>query len=475
MELKQLILHKKGNCLEVYAVFFTTMCIILTLYIFWGYLNKGWIFGADAQGYYMVGRSLYFDHDADFTNEWTITTHPEHLGEPRRTTIGRIANHPPIGYAIMSQPFFLISDMCTRFCNNILRTNLPNDGYRGIYGLLVPFSSILLACIGIYLSYKIICKFFSKALSSMSICTIVLSTSLLWYVTGHLTMTHAYSFFIVTAFIYASLILFNTHPSDVPASRYILIGSLLSLAVLVRLQNLVFAMIPLIAISVNIFKGFRSETPPEWIRLFLKLSLMSFSFLICFIPQLLFWKTIYGTFFVNSYATTGGATFKLLDLDLLKTLFSTNHGLFLWHPVTLFSCIGISVMLLKDEINRFFLLSLLICFLSTWYIIATVDYSLANSFGNRGFEGSTLFFALGWAKILSKLNIKTMVVAICLCFVLWNIQLLFQQRYLGWLPYNGEVPYLQVFINYKNLPSELDRLKLKYLSRYNLENSPISH
>jgi len=120
-------------------------------------------------------------------------------------------------------------------------------------------------------------------------------------------------------------------------------------------------------------------------------------------------------------------------------------------------------MLLKDGRNRFFLLSLLICFLLTWYIIATVDYSLANSFGNRGFDGSTLFFALGWTKILSMLNTKKIIVVICLLFVLWNIQLLFQQRYLGWLPYNGEVPHLQVFKNYKNLPSVFDRLKSKYL------------
>ncbi|RJO60140.1 hypothetical protein C4544_06150 [candidate division WS5 bacterium] len=443
-------------------IFLLAFTVIISLYVFFGYLNKGWIFGKDAQLYYMVGRSLYFDHDVDFTNEWTITPHPEHLGEPRLTTTGRIANQFPIGYAIISQPFFLISDICTRFCNNILRTNLPNDGYRGIYGFLVPFSSILLACIGIYFSFKIICQFFSEIIASLSISTVVLSTSLLWYVTGHLTMSHAYSFFVVTAFINASLIFFDKRPSNVPSSRYVLVGSLLSLAVMVRLQNLLFVTIPLISISVNIFKNFSSKTPSAWTRLFLKISLASFSFLIYFIPQLLFWKTIYGTFFINPYATVG-QTFKLLDPYFLKTLLSTNHGLFLWHPITLFSCMGLSVMLLKDKRNRIFLLSLTICFLFTWYIIATWnDFSLANSFGNRGFDGSTLFFALGWAQILYILNKKKMVIAICLFFVLWNVQLLFQQRYLGWLPYYGKVSHLQVFLNYKKLPFELERLKLKY-------------
>lgn len=455
-------------------IFLFAFSIIISLYIFFGYLHKGWIFGTDGEHYYMVGRSLYCDHDVDFTNEWTIATHPEQLGEPKRTITGKIAHHNPIGSALISQPFFLLSDMGTRFCNNIFRMNLPNDGYRGIYGFLVPFSSILLACIGIYLSFKIVCNFFSETVASLSISTIVLSTSLLWYVTGHLTMTHAYSFFIVTAFIYVSFIFFDKDPSDVPTSRYILTGSLLALAVMVRLQNIVFIIIPLIAISYSILKYSLHKIPSDWMKIFSKISLGLFSSLVCFVPQLLFWKTIYGTFLLNSYAATG-ATFKLLEPDLLKTLFSTNHGLFLWNPITIFASVGIFFMLLKNERNRPFLLSLLICFLLTWYIIATVDYSLANSFGNRGFDGSTLFFALGWAQILSVLNKKRILIAVCLCFVLWNVQLLFQQRYLGWLPFNGEVSYLQVFLNYEKLPPELDRLKLKYFSRDNFGESPISH
>jgi len=442
------------------AMFFLlTFSIIMSLYIFFGYLNNGWLFGKDAQLYYMVGRSLYFDHDVDFTNEWTLTPHPEHLGEPKRTITGKIAHHFPIGSALISLPFFLLSDMGTRICNNIFKMNLPNDGYRGIYGFFVPFSSILFACFGIYLSYKIISQFFSETLASLSISTIVLSTSLLWYVTGHLTMTHACSFFIVTAFIYVSLIFFYKDPSDIPASRYILTGSLFSLAAMIRPQNIVFIMLPLIAISGSILKYYLRKIPSDGMKMFFKISLGLFSSLVCFVPQLLFWKAIYGTFLLNSYS---GFTFKLLEPDLLKTLFSTNHGLFLWHPITIFASMGICFMLLKHEGKRLFLLSLLICFLLTWYIVASFDYSCANSFGNRCFDGSTLFFSLGWAQILSILNKKKMLIVICFCFVLWNVQLLFQQRYLGWLPYYGEVSYLQVFSNYNKLPAELKRLKLKY-------------
>jgi hypothetical protein len=42
------------------------------------------------------------------------------------------------------------------------------------------------------------------------------------------------------------------------------------------------------------------------------------------------------------------------------------------------------------------------------------------------------------------------------------VQLLMQQRYLGWLPVHGDVSYLQVFKSYKKLPGEWERIKTKY-------------
>ena len=73
------------------------------------------------------------------------------------------------------------------------------------------------------------------------------------------------------------------------------------------------------------------------------------------------------------------------------------------------------------------------------------------------------FFALGWAEILNRLwKKKKIVMSACIILVLWNVQLLMQQRYLGWLPIHGDVSYLQVFKSYKKLPGEWERIKTKY-------------
>lgn len=448
-------------------IFLLAFSIIISLYIFFGYLNKGWLFGNDAQNYYMVARSLYFDKDIDFTNEWHLTPHPEHLGEPRKTITGKIANRYPIGYALLSQPFFLISDVLTVFSNGFLKLNLPNDGYRGIYGILIPLSSLFYAYLGIYLSYKIILRFFSKKIAVLSINTIILSTSLLWYITGHLTMSHAYSFAVVTALIYVSIPFHYKRLSDISIVRCIITGALISLAVMVRLQNIVFVFIPLLAISASLLKQVnRNNIKSNSVKLGIRVIILFFSALTIFIPQMIFWKIIFGSYLVNSYSATIGTVFyfNTFHPELLKTLFSTNHGLFLWHPITLIACLGVILLFLRIRESRLLLLSLSMCFLMTWYIIASGDYSLSNSFGNRGFDGFTLFFALGFAEILNHLQRRgRMPIFLCLFFILWNIQLMMQQRYLGWLPYGGEVSYSQVFTNYENLPSALDKIRSKYL------------
>jgi len=214
--------HPFKNQKQITIIVSGTIIIILTLFTFFGILNKGWILGADAQGYYMVGRSLYFDHDIDFTNEWHLTPHPEHLAaEPKRTKTGKIPSHPPIGYALLSQPFFFLSDIITMSANHLLNLDLPRDGYRGIFGFVVPFSALIFAFWGAYISYKIVCTFFDKTTSALSISTMILSTSLLWYITGHLTMVHAHSFAIVTALIYYSMPLYNKNISQVSILRFI--------------------------------------------------------------------------------------------------------------------------------------------------------------------------------------------------------------------------------------------------------------
>lgn len=445
--------------------FSITFAICLTLFAFVGYVNRGWISGPDAQRYYMIGRSLYFDHDFDFANERQIDPRHKQLGEePRLTKIGKVLNYSPIGYALLTQPVFLLADIITRSSNYLLIMTLPNDGYRGVYGLLVPFSTLIYGFVGISLAYRIIVMFFDKIIASLSINIIILSTSLLWYITGHVTMVHIHSFAALSALMYSTVPFFQKDISEICILRYVCVGSLLALATLIRFQNAIFAIIPIVAMAQHLFGQKSNSNKKPLLKLIGKISVGAFTTFICFIPQMLFYKAVYGSYFTNAYDANTGWSFHFLRPELTKTLFSAEHGLFIWHPVTLLSCIGICLLFYRVKKERLFILLLSVCFVLTWYIIASWDYTMANSFGSRAFDGSTLFFALGWAEVLNRLwKRKKIVISVCIILTLWNMQLLMQQRYFQWLPIHGRgSSYLQMFKNYNKLPDEWERIKMKY-------------
>lgn len=458
------IIDHKYNKRTVIGLFSVTFAICLALYAFFGYLYKGWIFGADAQGFYMIGRSLYFDHDFNLTNELQLDPRPGNLGtEIHLTKTGKIDNHAPIGYALLTQPFFLLADIITGSSNYLLRTNLPYDGYRGVFGMLVPFATMIYGFVGGFLAYKIIAMFFDNVIASLSINIVILSTSLLWYITGQVTMVHIHSFAVLAALMYSTMPFFKRDISEIGILRYVCVGSFLALATMIRFQNAIFALVPIVAMAHHLFVRKSDSNMEPLLKSIGKISLGVSSTFICFIPQIFYYKVVYSSYSVTGSYLGHGWSFDFSKPELLKTLFSTNHGLFLWNPITLISCFGICLLFYRIKEGRLFIFLLSICFVLTWYIVASWDYTLANSFGNRGFDGSTLFFALGWAEILNRLwKKKKVVMSVCIIFVLWNVQLLMQQRYLGWLPIHGDVSYLQVFKSYKKLPGEWERIKTKY-------------
>jgi len=443
--------------------FVATALLVMLLTAFFGQLHRGWIFGTDAQGNYMVGRSLYFDHDVDFANEFFLTPQSNLGTAPQLTRTGRVGNQTPVGYGLLTLPFFFAADMLTRAANLLRDAPLPNDGYGGIFGFIVPLSSILYAFAGIFFAYRILRTFFEPDVASLAVNSLILSSSLLWYIGGHLTMNHAQSFAFVTLLIFLSMPLYSKGPAGISARRFMGIACVYSIAVMIRFQNAVFGLVP-VAPLLACFLGGGPLSRKERAGLLWKIVLAVSAAALCYIPQLLYVRTIYGEVFANTYAATGWA-FAFSRPELFKTLFSTDHGLLLWHPILIFALVGIGLLLKRDKTGRMFLSVLLTSFLATWYMIASWDYSMANSFGNRAFDGFTVFFALGWGEVLRRLwkpwGLKYAVLACCLA-VLWNLQLLMQQRYLGWIPLHGEIGLGQFFKNYQRLPAELERLRSKY-------------
>lgn len=210
-----------NNNLLVELIFTITGGIYLFLFLFFGYLNKGWIIGADSQYYFATGRSLYFDHDFSFDNELLkLTPHPEHISHHKITKTGRLANQFPIGYSLFCQPFFILSDIVTFTFNKISNKKIVRDGYRGFFKFIVPSGTLFYSAIGFLVLFKFLTLFYDRILSTISLVTTLFSASVLWYTVGQVAMVHAHSFTFVSLLIYLSRSLFKQDIIDIRGLNY---------------------------------------------------------------------------------------------------------------------------------------------------------------------------------------------------------------------------------------------------------------
>jgi hypothetical protein len=122
-------------------------------------------------------------------------------------------------------------------------------------------------------------------------------------------------------------------------------------------------------------------------------------FFITLIPQFIYWKYAYGSFFTYSYSNEG---FEWLRPRLLFTWFSPNNGLFLYTPFFFLVLVGIILMISKKryEGNYLLILFLLISYVfSSWW-----DRSFGCSFGARNYVEYLAIFALPIAFLYKTIN-----------------------------------------------------------------------
>jgi len=389
----------------------------------------GRIVVGDAVHYYVYLRSVVFDGDLQFHNEYVrlygLTGRGPGVAwvyDPLPT--GYIRNVMPVGPAIAWAPLYLITAGAVtllRWCG----IDYPLDGFGRVFQASAGFSGIAAATLGAWFAFRGAAALFGARAAIWATLAIWLGSSALYYSLVSPTYSHASSMFANGAVILMWML--TRDRSDV--GRYAKLGALIGFAALVRWQEATLLALPLIDALHAAWRE-PGQAGPRIGRAATRLTVAALAALVVFSPQMIVWKILYGQPFL---VPQGGQFMRWHDAALMAVLFSDWHGLFTWTPVVALAIAGLIPLWRRDAHVATGVIVLLAV---AWFTNAAVaDWWAGESFGSRRFVSATPLFVVGLAALLARWQGRPVIrVSVVTVVVVLNLLLLFQyQMFLkGW-------------------------------------------
>lgn len=291
----------------------------------------------------------------------------------------------PMGVAVLSAPFFFIGHVFAGWLG------YPQDGMSLPYQVCNTIGSLTYLFLGLLALRKALLQLFTDRVVALCMVGLVFGTNLWYQSTAGLNTVHIYEFALLCGIL---LVTIKWHKK--PAIRTtIWLGLLLGLAALTRPTDIVFAIIPLLWGApgnqwFNSKLGFIRRNWKQIILLFLLAGLAG-------LPQLLYWKSMTGTYFYNSYTDNGVG----LDFDnphIMDVVFSFRKGWFVYTPLMAISFIGLFFckrnLKIRPAIIVFVLVNVYVvsCWSFWWY---------SHSFGHRAMVDSYAVMIIGLGGIIT--------------------------------------------------------------------------
>jgi len=375
------------------------------------------VFG-DALHHYVQLRSMVFDHDLKFTNEYLHLYGPgagqdeETAWIVRTDATGHIRNLMPVGPALLWAPLFLVVSGVV-WVADAFGAGYPLDGYARAFQASAGFSGILAAGLGAWFAYLAAASLVSRRAAVWASLAVWLGSSALYYSAISPTYSHAASMLAVSAFWLAFV---RTRGRD-DVARYALLGALAGVAALMRWQDAILLAIPAgEAIAARPRVGLAGVAVRGGVALA--------AAALAFAPQSIVWQRLYDHPFT---IPQGSAFMKWGSPALLQVLVSDNHGLFSWTPVLVLAVAGLAPLLRRDLRVGVAAAAFLA---PSWYVNASVvDWWGGEAFGGRRFVGCFPVFVLGMAALFERWRDRPrLLVAISLVFIALNGLLLLQYQ-----------------------------------------------
>lgn len=368
--------YHKSNLFSKYAI-----VLIMIVFVCVSFFNKKWqhreIIQFDVYSYYTYLPAVFIFHDLSlgFTDSVSRETGIYFWAEKLEN--GNKFLKMTSGLAILWSPFFLIA-------NANRNSNIENVyGFGWKYQLAIAISALCYFLLGLYYLRKLLLQYFSDLTSAIVLLLITFGTNLFYYTCYESGMSHVYSFSLISMFLYFS-VKWNSNNFSIKYS--ILIGLLIGFITLIRPINLIIALFPILILYGNI--DFLQK-----LRLIIKriyiVPIVIIAAFIPFIPQIIYWKAICGSFLFYSY---GQEYFFLNKPHVIEGLFGFRKGFFIYTPIMMLIIPGLLLALNKNK--NFFFTFILITIPFIYFTFSWWCWWYGGTFGSRSVIDFYALFAI---------------------------------------------------------------------------------
>lgn len=421
--------------------------LILMVAMAWVVVTRPSIHGNDGVQNYVYLRSLMFDGNLDFSNEYEyfISRQAEwfdHKQIPRDPVTDLPINLYGVGNSLLWAPWVFLFHGGGWVANQ-LGADLTLDGFSTLYARAVGFGSAFYASVGLLLLFRTLAAMRGTAAAAWAVMLVWLTSPLFFYMYLHPSMSHANSFFLSALLL--SLYLRwvpgeaegDTSPDRQSLWKWTAMGAVGGLMVLTRYQDGILLLGLLVG---ELWLWSRADgSKLRWIaRRAGRYAVWLVAFGLVLTPQLFAWKYLQGSWFSGPRAYVQQGSFSFLAPAYApQVLFSSKHGLFYWHPSLMMAVAG---LLMAGTYLREKLMALA-CFAGQVWVVASWSIWWAGaSFGHRMFISTLPFLAIGAVFTVGRNDrIGFICKVLMMALIAWNFGCIVQYG-LGWIPRQDGVP-----------------------------------
>ena len=409
------------------------------------------LYSSDEVQYFAYLRSLWFDHDVSFQNEY------EHFYDAgiarsdgfhetfleRTTQTGRRINFGTLGCAILWAPFYAVGDVVAHV------SGAPPDGYSKPYVSAVAYGSAFYGFVAVLLGIGCAERLgFNGVLPGLMVW---LGTPLLFYMYVAPPFSHACSAFAVALFVTMWL---RVRGEWTPAGLFAL-GVTAALMAMVREQDAFFVAGP--AVDFVIALAARRATVAAGLA-----GVAGGAG--AYVPQAIAYLRL------NGHLGPDASVEHKMSWSAphaIQVLASPEHGYFIWTPIAAIAILGLILMASRPDLRRVALCMLLMVAFQVYIGGSVESWTVAGGFGQRRFVALSVLLVIGLSALAARVGSTTSgmrraAIAVAVVAVYWNVALSAEFA-IGLMDRQRLQPARNAYDAFVTIPREAPSLAYRYL------------